>query len=58
MLTRTYPGVERGARKDGLKAYTIQVFDKPRQILTLQIRKSISELAPAKAAAELFVKLR
>ena len=40
-----------------MEAHAVQVFDEPRQILVLQVRKNVSIFVPAEEAAELFVKL-
>jgi len=43
--------------KDGSETHAVQVFDEPRQLLALQVRKSVLILVPTKEAAELVVKL-
>jgi len=55
---RPCTSVERRVKRDGLETHAIQVLDEPRQILALQVRKSVSILVPAKEVAELLVKLR
>ena len=50
-------GVERRLEGDGLETHTVQVLDKPRQILALKVRNSISIFFPANEVAELLEKL-
>ena len=46
-----------GLGRDGLETHTIQIFDEPRQIPALKVRKNVSIFIPAKETAELLVKL-
>ena len=55
---RTCASGECRTRRNGVEAHTVQVVDKPGQILASQVRSSISVFTPAEDVDKLVVKTR
>lgn len=53
---RTYAGVEQGAGEGDFQTYTIQILNKPHQILVSKVLNAFSILFPVNEVAELTVK--